>query len=149
MSKNKNKHQDKNQSDSNGTNKIIISIILAASLIVIALLVTRTPAKSDSVSAGENYNVTQSNGTQIIELKAKGGYTPRITLAKAGIPTILRMETNGTFDCSSSVRIPGLNISKNLPQSGTTDIDLGIQQAGTFQGSCGMGMYPFEIRFEK
>jgi plastocyanin domain-containing protein len=129
-------------------NKIFLSIIVALSLIAIGFMFTRKPAGNGEVNTPQNYNVSQNNGTQIIELKAKGGYTPRVTLAKAGIPTILRMNTNGTFDCSSSIRIPSLGISKNLPQTGLTDIDLGIQKAGTFQGSCGMGMYPFEIRFE-
>jgi hypothetical protein len=40
-----------------------------------------------------------------------------------------------------------MNISKILPQSGTTDIDLGSPKLGTIQGTCGMGMYPFEINF--
>ncbi len=141
------KHKEQN---SNNTNKIIISIILAASMISIAFIATRTPAKigdSDN-SIAQNYNVTTENGTQIITLKAKGGYSPRITKAKAGIPTILRMETSGTFDCSSSVRIPSLGISKILPQSGTTDIALGTPSATPLTGSCGMGMYPFQIQFE-
>ena len=50
--------------------------------------------------------------------------------------------------CCSTVRIPSMNISQNLPMSGTTDIDIGIQKAGLFQGTCGMGMYPFDVRFE-
>jgi plastocyanin domain-containing protein len=127
-------------------NKIFLSIIVALTLIAIGFMVNYKPAKN--ADEAQNYNVTQSGGVQTIELKAKGGYTPRITLAKAGIPTILRMNTNGTFDCSSSIRIPSLGLSKNLPQTGMTDIDLGTPKAGVFQGSCGMGMYPFEIRFE-
>lgn len=92
-------------------------------------------------------NVSIIEGKQIIEITAKGGYKPMISNAKAGIPTIIRFNTNGTFDCSSSVRIPSMNIFKMLPQSGNTDIDLGIQKTGTLNGSCGMGMYPFEIEF--
>ena len=92
--------------------------------------------------------VKDANNYQIIEITAKGGYTPRKSIAKAGIPTILRFNTRGTFDCSSSVRIPSMGIFRNLPQSGVTDIDLGSQKAGTLQGSCGMGMYPFEIQFQ-
>lgn len=150
MSKHKTEHSAQEQIDPNGTNKIIIAIILALSFIAIAFLITRTPEKTDDTANNEpqKYNVTESNGTQIIELKAKGGYTPRVTLAKAGIPTILRVNTSGTFDCSSAIRIPSLGVSKNLPQSGVTDIDLGTQKVGTLPGSCGMGMYPFEIRFE-
>ncbi len=93
-------------------------------------------------------NVSVIDGKQIIEIKAKGGYRPTHSIAKAGIPTTLRLNTNGTFDCSSSVRIPSMNINQNLPLSGTTDIDLGIQKVATLQGTCGMGMYPFDIKFE-
>lgn len=93
-------------------------------------------------------NVSVVDGKQIIEIRAKGGYQPRQSVAKAGLPTVLRFDTTGTFDCSSSVRIPSLGISKLLPQSGATDIDLGLAQAGTLQGMCGMGMYRFEIDFQ-
>ena len=81
------------------------------------------------------HNVNIVNGKQIIEIKAKGGYQPRKSIAKAGIPTILRFDTSGTFDCSSSVRIPIMGISKALPQTGTTDIEIGIPQAITLQGT--------------
>ena len=93
-------------------------------------------------------NVSVIDGKQIVEINAKGGYQPRKSIAKAGIPTIIRFNTKGTFDCSSSVRIPSLNLSKALPQSGSTDIDIGTGQLGTLQGSCGMGMYPFEVEFQ-
>lgn len=94
-------------------------------------------------------NVSIVDGKQIVEIRAKGGYQPRFSNAKAGVPTILRINTNGTFDCSAIVRIPSLNIGKVLPQTGTTDIDLGSQPAGSLVGTCGMGMYPFEIDFQK
>jgi hypothetical protein len=35
-----------------------------------------------------------------------------------------------------------------LPQTGSTDIDIGTPQPGTLKGSCGMGMYQFEIAFQ-
>lgn len=73
---------------------------------------------------------------------------PKKSVVKAGVRTSLRINTKGTFDCSSSVRIPSMNISKNLPPSGVTDIDLGILSLGTVYGTCSMGMYPFEIEVE-
>ncbi len=91
-------------------------------------------------------NVSVVDGTQIITLSAKGGYQPKRSVAVAGLPTILRVNTNGTFDCSSALRIPSLKVSENLPMNGTTDIKLGTLSAGTIQGNCGMGMYPFEIQ---
>ena len=93
-------------------------------------------------------NVSVVNGVQIIDFAAKGGFAPRKTLAKAAVPTTLRFTTDGTFDCSSSVRLPKLNISQALPQTGITDINIGAQTAGTLQGTCGMGMYPFEVAFQ-
>lgn len=103
--------------------------------------------QQQSVPEAVANNVTIVDGTQIIEITAKGGYLPRISSATAGLPTVLRFNTRGTFDCSSAIRIPSLNITSNLPPSGATDISVGTPQAGTLQGSCGMGMYPFEIQF--
>ena len=125
----------------------IISILVAALLIGGTFALTRKSADAPSTVADAN-NVTVVNGKQIIEISAKGGYHPQKSVAKAGLPTIIRFDTNGTFDCSSSVRIPSMNITKSLPQTGTTDIDVGSQQVATLQGTCGMGMYPFEVEFK-
>jgi len=128
---------------------IIISTIIAVAIVGgVALLVPKNSQTTNSVSVSSKDNVTIVDGQQIIELQAKGGYQPRKSIAKAGMPTIIRFKTNGTFDCSSSVRIPSMNISKYLPQTGSTDIDIGSQKVGLFRGSCGMGMYPFEVDFQ-
>lgn len=127
---------------------IIASIIIALSLVGGSYLLTQNSSSAGpSMTAGVN-NVTIVDGKQIVEINAKGGYQPRKSIAKEGIPTIIRFNTKGTFDCSSSVRIPSMNISKSLLQTGSTDIDIGSGQLGTLQGSCGMGMYPFEIEFK-
>jgi plastocyanin domain-containing protein len=124
----------------------IISIIAVIVLIGGAFMLTRSGGVTEQVTNANN--VTVVDGKQIIEIHAKGGYQPRKSVAKAGMPTILRFDTNGTFDCSSSVRIPSMNISKVLPQTGSTDIDIGSPQLATLQGTCGMGMYPFEVDFQ-
>ena len=124
----------------------IISIIAAVVLIGGAFALTRDGFSSRETASANNVSVV--DGKQIIEINAKGGYQPRKSIAKAGMPTIIRFNTKGTFDCSSSVRIPSLNISKFLPRSGVTDIDIGEGGLGTLKGSCGMGMYPFEVEFQ-
>lgn len=124
----------------------IISIIVAVILIGGAFMLTRSGSSTEQMANANNVSIV--DGKQIIEINAKGGYQPRKSIAKAGIPTIIRFNTKGTFDCSSSVRIPSMNISKILPQSGSTDIDIGDSKIGTLQGSCGMGMYPFEVEFQ-
>lgn len=132
---------------------IIIAILFAAIVIFFAInysgRTSSTNDDSNNLEVKQNINnVSIVDGKQIIEITAKGGYNPTHSIAKAGIPTILRMNTNGTFDCSSSVRIPSMNIGQNLPMSGTTDIDIGVQKVLTLKGTCGMGMYPFDIKFE-
>jgi plastocyanin domain-containing protein len=125
----------------------VLSILIATSIIGAAFLSVRRGASigTDSISVN---NVSIIDGKQIIEISAKGGFQPRKSIAKAGVPTILRFNTNGTFDCSSSVRIPSMNITKLLPQTGSTDIDIGNPKLTLLQGTCGMGMYPFEVDFQ-
>jgi plastocyanin domain-containing protein len=60
-------------------------------------------------------NVTEADGAQSITLNVKGGYFPRTSFAKANMPTTLIFKTNGTFDCSSAVRIPSLKLQAFLP----------------------------------
>ncbi len=125
---------------------ILLSVLASVVIIGGAFYLTKGPAPTDTPADGAN--VTIVDGKQIIEISAKGGYSPIKTTAKANIPTILRVSTNGTFDCSSAVRVPSLGISQNLPPSGTTDIDLGSPKVSVMDGTCGMGMYPFEINFQ-
>lgn len=124
----------------------VLSIIVAIILIGGAFMLANNNGSAGSTVNANNVSIV--DGKQIIEITARGGYKPRNSVAKAGIPTIIRFETSGTFDCSSSVRIPSLNIFKSLPQSGSTDIDVGTQSVGKLVGSCGMGMYPFSIEFK-
>ena len=112
----------------------------------VVFMITKEGGAPAPIANGNNVSV--ADGKQIIVLTARGGYSPQKSVAKAGLPTILRFITNGTFDCSSFVRIPSINISRSLSTFGTTDIDLGIPKEGILRGSCGMGMYPFEINFQ-
>jgi len=123
-----------------------ISIIIVIVLIVGGVLILNKNTAEIKPTINAN-NVTIVDGKQIIEINAKGGYQPQKSVAKEGIPTIIRFNTNGTFDCSSFVSIPNMGISKNLPQSGITDIDIGTHTVSTLNGACGMGMYPFEVEF--
>ena len=127
--------------------KSSLIILFSIAGIVVLSLFFIGPKKTPQMSV-DGQNVHMENGTQIIEIKAGGGYAPARSIAKAGIPTVLRFTTNGAFDCSSSIRIPSLNMSKILPQNGTDDIELGAPKAGPLQGMCGMGMYPFSIDFQ-
>ncbi len=128
---------------------IVITILVMVVVIMGAFMLSNGTSSLPTTKELVNLNnVSVVDGKQIIEIKVKGGYSPEHSVAKAGIPTIVRFDTNGTFDCSSSVRIPDLDVTKNLPQTGSTDIDIGTPKAGIINGICGMGMYPFDIKFE-
>ena len=122
----------------------LIILCSVAVLIGIGYVVGGGSTKSVAPSAA---NVRMKNGTQMVEIRAKGGYNPRVSIAKAGVPTVLRFITSGTFDCSASIRIPSLGVSQILPQSGSTDVAIQNPAAGILQGTCGMGMYPFSVQF--
>ncbi len=123
---------------------ILISVLALGGMVVV---MQKNSSSQEKIPSGSNVAIV--DGVQTIVITAKGGYTPRTSIAKANVPTRIAVNTNGTFDCSSSLVIPSLNIQKDLPPSGTTSVDIPPQQAGTsLQGLCGMGMYQFTMKFE-
>lgn len=128
--------------------RIIIAVCVSVIIIVGALFVREKLTDTQVVAPTQvTDNVTREGERQVVMIDAKGGYFPEVSVAKAGLPTVVRFSTTGTFDCSASVRIPSRDVSEVLSQTGTTDIDIGVNQVGLLEGSCGMGMYPFSITF--
>lgn len=155
-----------NESEENQSkNGIIRLIIVLLSIVIIGLLFlifskSNSSDSNSSNSSSTSYadasasqatpanNVTTEDGKQIITIDVKGGYNPKVSSAKAGVPTVLRFKTNGAFGCASSIYLPSMSYRTNLPLSGNTDIPLPTQKAGVFRGMCGMGMYNFIINFQ-
>ena len=124
-----------------------ISIVIAVLFISGAVFFAKGNGNSDVRGEAVN-NVSMVDGKQVIEINAKGGYSPQLTTAKAGVPTVIKVATKGTFDCSSSLTLPKLGFRENLPPSGTTEIEVPAQTAGeTIEGICSMGMYNFTVNF--
>lgn len=120
---------------------------MAAIILVTGAILIRNQNQSTLVTAGENVRIV--NDQQIIAVEAKGGFSPAISTAKAGMPSVLQISTNGTYDCSSAVSIPSLGYRENLPATGVASIEIPAQQSGTtINGTCSMGMYSFSIAFE-
>ena len=126
----------------------ILSIILAVVLIGGAFYLAQggDGRGGDGITLADNVSIV--DGKQIIEIRAKGGYQPRQSVAQVGIPTIIRFNGKGSFDCSLAVRIPSMGVSQTLSRTEFTDIDIGIAKEGILNGSCSMGMYPFQIVFK-
>ena len=100
---------------------LFASLLIAVALIGGAVLFTQ---RTSDTAGPAIHNVTVEGGTQIIEIGAKGGYTPKLTTAKADMPTVLRVKTDGTYDCSSAIRIPSLSFSKAMEPTGVTEISV-------------------------
>ncbi len=125
-----------------------VSIIITLGLVVGIGIIFVGDSKKDNTNTGSTQSVEIKDGIQYIRINAGGGYSPQTTTAKAGIPTKLIMKTNSTYDCSASLAIHSIGYQKILPQTGETEIDIGIPKAGEpLQGVCGMGMYSFQVEF--
>jgi len=123
----------------------IISIVLGISALGGVYLLG---SNSQNTSIAQVSNTTMVDGKQVIEITAKGGYSPTSSAAKANTPTVLKVTTRSTFDCSATLNIPALGYRTNLPATGETLVDIPAQQPDTIlQGTCGMGMYNFNIKF--
>ncbi len=128
--------------------KIIVIFIFVAIALTWGSFLLSGGGKDLNTNIPAVNNVSIVDGKQIITINAKGGYSPRVTTAKAGIPTVIKMNTQGTFDCSAALTIPSLGYRGFLPPAGETLIDVPPQQAGSkLQGLCSMGMYNFTVNF--
>lgn len=129
----------------NKTALIIIGIALAIGIGIVFL--GQLKNNSGTGGAGSVQNVEIRDGIQYVTIKARGGYSPRVSSAKANIPTKLIVKTNGTYDCSAALVIRSIGYQKILPNTGEEIIDLSTPKTGTLQGVCSMGMYNFAVNF--
>lgn len=125
----------------------IISIIISLVLIGGTLYFISDRSASSGGEIAQSQNVEIKDGVQYVTVTAKGGYSPRVTQIKSGIPTKLVVKTDGTYDCSASLVVRSIGFQKILQPTGEEVIDLGTPKSGEkVQGVCGMGMYNFQIK---
>jgi len=133
----------------NKTALIIITLGLVIGIGIVFMDGSKGDTNKNNTKVEQVQNVEIKDGIQYVTIDAKGGYLPRTSNAKAGIPTKLIVKTNGTYDCSASLVIRAIGYQKILQRTGEEVIDLGAPQSGTpITGVCGMGMYSFVINFE-
>ena len=125
----------------------IISIIISIALIGGTLYFISDRSSSSGGEVAQSQNVEIRDGIQYVTVTAKGGYSPRVTEIKGGLPTKLVVKTDGTYDCSASLVVRSAGFQKILQPTGEEIIDLGTPKSGDkVQGVCGMGMYNFQIK---
>ena len=125
----------------------IISIIISIALVGGTLYFISDRSSSSGGEVAQSQNVEIRDGIQYVTVTAQGGYSPRVTEIKGGLPTKLVVKTDGTYDCSASLVVRSAGFQKILQPTGEEVIDLGIPKSGDkVQGVCGMGMYNFQIK---
>ena len=131
------------------TDKKALFASIAISIVVIGgALYYKNPRRNPAVPEIPAETATIVDGKQVVDITARGGYSPRVVNAKAGLPTVIRVTTKDTYDCSSSLVIPKIGYSRLLTSNGTEEIAISPEQArGTLNGLCSMGMYSFKINF--
>jgi sulfite exporter TauE/SafE len=60
---------------------------------------------------------------------------------RAGQPTVVTLVTDGTRGCTRGFVVPSLGIEQILPETGRTEVDLGVLEPGRLDFTCSMGMY--------
>ena len=106
---------------------------------------------SAEISAAESARAVRTlpDGTQLITLAVRnGGYEPSAIAARPGVPTRLELVTDDTGGCTRSFVVASKGIQKVLPETGVTNLDLGVPKEGTLKYTCGMGMYTGRIAFQ-
>lgn len=96
-------------------------------------------AGSDSVSADGVITLNVQNS----------GYFPAALKAPANTDLTLNLVTEKTYSCARDFVIPKLNFYQLLPDTGTVQVNIPAQKAGsTLFFTCSMGMYTGQIIFE-
>nr|WP_240541949.1 heavy metal translocating P-type ATPase [Bifidobacterium simiarum] len=73
-------------------------------------------------------------------IEVKGGYSPSVIEAEAGVPLRLMFDRKESGECSSHVVFPDFGIDQVLPAFRTTTVTLTPQQPGEYGFACGMNM---------
>ena len=101
-----------------------------------------------TASTSASSNVVMVNGKQQITITAGQWYSPKVTVAKAWVPTEIKIQGRNAYGCESAVRIPKLSYSKSLDPKGSDVVQVPEQKAwDIINGTCAMGMYSFQIKF--
>ncbi|HRK90341.1 MAG TPA: sulfite exporter TauE/SafE family protein [Anaerolineales bacterium] len=100
-------------------------------------------------SQAEANPVADSAQGEIILNVQNGGYFPATLKVPAGQDFTLNLVTDQTYSCARDFVIPALNFYKLLPDTGTVQVTIPAQKAGsTIFFTCSMGMYTGQIVFE-
>ncbi|TMR89739.1 heavy metal translocating P-type ATPase [Nonomuraea basaltis] len=80
------------------------------------------------------------DGVQEIEIVVQGGYSPDVVRVRQGIPLRVVFDRRESGDCTSRVVFADFAVSRALPASAKTTVELLPADAGEYGFACGMNM---------
>ncbi|MBE0682252.1 MAG: sulfite exporter TauE/SafE family protein [Anaerolineales bacterium] len=106
------------------------------------------PSESSASAQADSPQPIVADGGLILEVQ-NNGYFPKTLKAPAGQDFTLNLITENTYSCARDFVIPALNYYELLPDTGTVQVNIPAQKAGsTLFFTCSMGMYTGQIVFE-
>jgi plastocyanin domain-containing protein len=117
----------------------IVSLIVSAAAIGFILWWFFGKRKEEAQTA------EQTGGVQQIEITVDGGYQPRVTQLKAGVPAKLVFNRKDPSACLEEILMPDFGVAQKLPHGQKTTIDIEDPKPGTYKYTCGMQMFSGEV----
>lgn len=116
----------------------LIAIIVALAVTAAVLWFFFAPRKAFRARVG--------NGVQESVVEVKGGYSPAVIEAEAGLPLRLIFDRKEDGECSSHVVFSDFGIDLALPAFRTTTLTLHPNEPGEYGFACGMNMLHGTLR---
>lgn len=106
------------------------------------------PSESSTAAQASSPQPATSDGGLTLNVE-NDGYFPQTLRADANTAIKLNLVTNKTYSCARDFVIPALNYYQLLPDTGSVQVNIPAQPAGTRMFfTCSMGMYTGMIIFE-
>ena len=89
------------------------------------------------------------SGQASVDILVKGGYNPSTIQVKEGKETIINFLRTDENSCLEEVILSEFKIKRFLPLNKTVSIEIKPNKIGTFDFSCGMGMFHGKLIVKK
>lgn len=116
----------------------LIAIIVALAVTVAVLWFFFAPRKA--------FRARADNGVQEAVVEVKGGYSPAVIEAEAGLPLQLIFDRKEDGECSSHVVFSDFGVDLALPPFRTTTLTIHPDRPGEYGFACGMNMLHGTLR---
>ena len=116
----------------------LIAIIVALAVTVVVLWFFFAPRKA--------FRARVDNGVQEAVIEVKGGYSPAVIEAEAGLPLRLIFDRKEDGECSSHVVFSDFGVDLALPPFRTTTLTIHPDRPGEYGFACGMNMLHGTLR---